>query len=99
MQEERNRNGTRNQLVEPPQATALLVVPDRSGWRCCLGVGEAPRRGPSTSGSYRFHPRPSAYRGRSRLGHRLGVRSSCPSSSASSATSVDASTTDTGAPC
>ena len=40
MQEERNRNGTRNQLVEPPQATALLVVPDRSGWRCCLGLGK-----------------------------------------------------------
>ena len=76
-----NRNGGRLQLIELPQATPLLVVPDRSGWRCWLGVGEAARRGPSTSGSYRFHPRPSAYRDRSRLGHQLGLRSSCRSSS------------------
>ena len=69
------------------RATAL-VVRDRSGWRCWLGVGKAPRRGPSTSGLYRFHPRPSAYRDRSRLGHQLGVRSSCRSSSASSAARV-----------
>ena len=75
-----NRNGRRHQLVEFPQTTPLLVVRDRSGWRCWLGVGEAPRRGPSTSGLYRFHPRPSAYRDRSRLGHQLGVRSSCRSS-------------------
>ena len=94
-----NRNGRRHQLVELPQATPLLVVPDRSGWRCWLGVGEAPRRGPSTSWSYRFHPRPSAYRGRSRLGHQLGVRSSCRSSAASSATRVNASSTDTSASC
>jgi hypothetical protein len=77
-----NRNGRRHQLVEPPQTTPPLVVRDRSGWRCWLGVGEAPRRGPSTSGLYRFHPRPSAYRDRSRLGHQLGVRSSCRSSAA-----------------
>jgi hypothetical protein len=64
------------------------VVPDRSSWRCWLGVGEAPKRGPSTSGLYRFHPRPSAYRDRSRLGHQLGVRSCCRSSSASSAARV-----------
>ena len=83
-----NRNGTRNQLVELPQTTPLVVVPDRSGWRCRLGVGQAPRRGPSNSGSYRFHPRPSAYRDRSWLGHQLGVRSSCRSSSASSAARV-----------
>jgi hypothetical protein len=79
-----NRNGGRLQLVELPQATPLLVVPDRSGWRCWLGVGETARRGPSTSGSYRFHPRPSAHRDRSRLGHQRGLRSSCRSSSASS---------------
>ena len=94
-----NRNGRRHHLVKLPQATALLVVPDRSGWRCCLGVGEAPRRGPSTSGSYRLHPRPSAYRGRSRLGHQLGVRSSCRSSAASSGTRVNARSTDTSASC
>jgi hypothetical protein len=94
-----NRNGRRHHLVELPQPTTLLVVPDRSGWRCCLGVGEAPRRGPSTSGSYRLNPRPSAYRGRSRLGHQLGVRSSCRSSAASSATRVNASSTDTSAWC
>ena len=79
-----NRNGRRHQLVELPQATPLLVVPDRSGWRCWLRVGETARRAPSTSGSYRFHPRPSAYRDRSRLDHQLGLRSSCRSSSASS---------------
>jgi hypothetical protein len=88
-----NRNGRRHQLIELPQSTPLLVVPARSGWRCWLGVGEAPRRGPSASGSYRFHPRPSAYCDRSRLGHRLGVRSSCQSSSASSATRVNARST------
>jgi hypothetical protein len=91
-----NRNGRRHQLVELPQSTPLLVVPDRSGWRCWLGVGEAPRRGPSASGSYRFHRRPSAYCDRSRLGHRLGVRSSYRSASASSATRINASSTDTG---
>jgi hypothetical protein len=91
-----NRNGGRLQLVELPQATPLLVVPDRSGWRCWLGVGETARRGPSTSGSYRFHPRPSAYRDRSRLGHQLGLRSSCRSSSASS---VNASSTDASTSC
>jgi hypothetical protein len=64
------------------------VVPDRSGWRCWLGMGEAPKRGPSTSGLCRFHPRPSAYRDRSRLGHQLGVRSRCRSSWASSAARV-----------
>jgi len=74
-------NGRRRQLVEFPQTTPL-VVRARSGWRCWLVVGEAPRRGPSTSGLYRFHPWPSAYRDRSRLGHQLGVRSSCRSSSA-----------------
>src|SRR5271168_2933488 len=92
-----NRNGGRLQLVELPQATPLLVVSDRSGWRCWLGVGETARRGPSTVGSYRFHPRPSAYRDRSRLGHQLGVRSSCWSSSPSSVTRVNASSTNTGA--
>src|SRR5271168_174356 len=80
-----NRNGGRLQLVELPQATPLLVVSDRSGWRCWLGVGETARRGPSTVGSYRFHPRPSPYRDRSRLGHQLGVRSSCRSSASSAA--------------
>jgi hypothetical protein len=35
-----NRNGGRHQPVELPQATPLLVVPDRSGWRCWLGVGK-----------------------------------------------------------
>jgi hypothetical protein len=94
-----NRNGRRHQLIELPQSTPLLVVPDRSGWRCWLGVGEAPRRGPSDSGSYRFHPRPSASCDRSRLGHRLGVRSSCQSSSASSATRVNARSTDICASC
>jgi hypothetical protein len=49
-----NRNGRRHQLVGLPQSTPLLVVPDRSRWRCWLGVGEATRRGPSASGSYRF---------------------------------------------
>lgn len=73
-----NRNGTRHQLDERPEATPHLVVPDWSGWRCWLDLGEAPKRGPSTSGSYRFHPRPSAYRNRSRLGHRMGVRSFLP---------------------
>ncbi len=77
-----NRNGRRHQLVEFPESTPRLVVRDRSRWRCWLGVGEAPRRGPSASGSFRFHPRPSAYFDRSRLGHRRGVRSSCRSSSA-----------------
>jgi hypothetical protein len=90
-----NRNGRRHQFVELAQATPLLVVRDSSGWRCCLGVGEAPRRGPSTSGSYRFQPRPSPYRDRSRLGHQLGVRSSCHSSSASSAARVNPRRTDT----
>jgi len=83
-----NRNGRRHHLVELSQATTVLVVPNRFGWRCWLGVGKAPWREPSTSGSYRFHPRPSAYRDRSRLGHQLGVPSSCRSSSASSAARV-----------
>ena len=94
-----NRNGRRHQLVEPPPTTPLLVVRDRSGWPCWLVVGKAPRRGPSTSGLYRFHCRPGAYRDRSRLGHQLGVRSSCGSSSASSAATLIASGTDTSASC
>jgi hypothetical protein len=89
-------NDGRLQLVELPQATPLLVVGDRFGWRGWLRVGETARRGSSTSGSYRFHPRPGAYRDRSRLGHQLGLRSSCRSSSASS---VNASSTDTSTSC
>jgi hypothetical protein len=77
-----NRHGRRHQLVELPETTPLLVVRDSPGWPGWLGVGEALRRRPSASGSYRFRPRPGAYRDWSRLGHQLGVRSSCRSSSA-----------------
>lgn len=58
------------------QATPLLVVRDRPGWRCRLAVGEAPRRGPSSSGPCHLPPRPGAYRDRARLGHQLGICSS-----------------------